>query len=291
MYDVIIIGKGPAGISGALYTVRAGLKTLIISNGWGSLEKAEKIQNYYGLQTAVSGMELLTAGVEQAKNLGVDFVDDEVVGLNGFDGVEIVGLKDNYKGNSLILCMGSPKKKLPFVNLDKFEGNGISYCGICDGFFYRDKKIAVIGYNEYMVHEAVELKDISSDLSVLTNGRALDLNEDGKKAISGLKVDEEKITGFYGEDYLLGVEFSSGRKEDFDGVFIAYGSASGMEMAMKTGLLTENGAVSTDEKQCTNLPNIFAAGDCTGGFKQIAVAVGEGAVAAKSTIEYVRLLK
>jgi len=291
MHDIIIIGGGPAGISASLYTVRAGLSTLIIAKGWGSLEKAEKIQNYYGLESDLTGKELLKNGLEQARKLGVDIILDEVVGLNGFDGIIVQGLKDEYRAKALILAMGSPRKKLPFKNLDEFEGKGISYCAACDGFFYREKKIAVIGYNKYMAHEATEIKGISSNVTVLTNGMPLDISENDLTLIDGLHTINEKIKGFYGDDYLLGVEFESGRKEDFEGVFLAYGSATGMEMALKTGLLNEKGAITVDEKQCTNLPSIFAAGDCTGGFKQVSVAVGEGAVAAKSALVYVRSLK
>ncbi|MCK5758090.1 MAG: NAD(P)/FAD-dependent oxidoreductase [Clostridiales bacterium] len=291
MYDTIIIGGGPAGISASLYTVRAGLSTLIIAKGWGSLEKAEKVQNYYGLGSDLTGKELLKNGLEQARKLGVDIIEDEIVGLNGFDGIIVQGLKDEYRGKVLILAMGSPRRKLPFKNLDEFEGKGISYCAACDGFFYRDKKIAVIGYNEYMAHEAVEIKEISSNVTVLTNEMPFDVLKKDMAMIDGLRTDSEKIKGFYGDEYLLGVEFESGRKEEYDGVFLAYGSATGMEMALKTGLIHEKGAITVDEKQCTNLPSIFAAGDCTGGFKQVSVAVGEGAVAAKSALEYIRSIK
>ena len=291
MYDIIIIGGGPAGISASLYTVRAGLSTLIIAHGKGSLEKAEKIENYYGIGSELNGNQLIGNGIEQAENLGVEIIDDEVVGLKGFDEMTLQCIGGEYIGKALIIAMGSPRKKLPFKNIEKFEGNGISYCAACDGFFYRDRKIAVIGYNEYMVHEAVEIRELSDNLTILTNGMPLEIEDADNGLIDGIAVDSEKIEDFYGDDYLLGIEFESGRKEDFEGVFIAYGSATGMEMALKTGLLTEDGIIVADEKQCTNLPNIFAAGDCTGGFKQVSVAVGEGAVAAKSAIEYVRSTK
>lgn len=291
MHDIIIIGGGPAGISASLYTVRAGLSTLIIAKGWGSLEKADNIQNYYGLGIETSGIELLENGIEQARTLGVDIVEDEVVSLGGFDQITVEALKGEYKAKALIIAMGAPHKKPPFKNLIGFEGMGISYCAACDGFFYKDKKIGVIGYNDYMAHEAAEIKEISSDLTILTNGLPLDISDGDRDKIEGIPIDNGKISGFYGDQFLEGVEFESGRKEGFEGLFLAYGSATGMEMALKTGLLTENGAITVDEAQCTNLPNIFAAGDCTGGFKQISTAVGEGAVAAKSAIGYVRGFK
>jgi len=291
MHEIIIIGGGPAGISASLYTVRAGLSTLIIAKGWGSLEKANNIQNYYGLGKETNGIELLGNGLEQARALGVDIIEDEVVSLEGFDQIIVEGLKDKYEAKALIIAMGAPHRKPPFKNLIGFEGMGISYCAACDGFFYKDKKIGVIGYNNYMAHEANEIKEISSDLTILTNGMPIDISDNDRDMIKGIPVDDEKIDGFYGGQFLEGVEFESGRKREFDGIFLAYGSATGMEMALKTGLLTENGAITVDENQCTNLPNIFAAGDCTGGFKQISTAVGEGAIAAKSAILYVRSLK
>ncbi len=291
MYDIIIIGKGPAGISSALYTLRAGYSTLIIAKDWGNLEKAEKIQNYYGLESTPTGKELLETGVRQALTLGAEVKDDEVVGLSGFETIEVKGKKGVYEGKALILCMGSPKRKFPAKDIEKFEGAGISYCAVCDGFFYKKKKLALIGYTGYMAHEAQELMDITDDITIITNGRSLDMSKKEMEMIKGIPVSEEKVKGFYGDEILGGIEFESGRREEYAGVFIAYGSASAMEMAMKTGLLTESGAIVVDSDQRTNLPHVFAAGDCTGGFKQIAVAVGAGAVAAKSAMEYLRTLK
>lgn len=288
MYDIIIIGSGPAGISASLYTVRAGLSTLIIAKDQGNLVKAHKIQNYFGSGTQATGLHLIENGIEQAKQLGVEFIEDEVVGLGGFDNITVKALKGEYKGRALVIAMGSPAKKMPFNNLVAFEGKGISYCSACDGFFYKDKKIALIGYNDYMAHEAMEVREISSDITLLTNGMPLEIEADNLDMIHTLRTDSEKIKGFYGDDYLLGVEFESGRREEYDGVFIAYGSATGADMALKTGLLSDNGYISADNKQCTNIPGIFAAGDCTGGFRQVSVAVGEGAEAGKSAIEYVR---
>jgi len=290
MYDVIIIGKGPAGISAALYTARANLRTLVISKDWGNLRKAEKVHNYYGADTETTGMDILESGVSQAKEFGVVFAEDEAVGLTAFDGIEVTGLSGKYKGKALILAMGAPKRKPPFENIERFEGNGISYCGACDGFFYKDRKIAVVGFNEFMLHEVMELSEITNDITILTNGMELDIADEYKAGMVRFNIEKEEIKGFYGNDTLEGVEFKSERREAYDGVFIAYGSASATDMAMKSGLLIEKGSISVDCDMRTNIPEIFAAGDCTGGFKQVAVAVGEGAIAAKSAIEYIRSL-
>ncbi|MBN2558089.1 MAG: NAD(P)/FAD-dependent oxidoreductase [Clostridia bacterium] len=291
VYDVMIIGKGPAGISASLYTLRAGLSTIVISKGGESLGMAEKIGNYYGVPGDSTGADLLDAGVAQAKALGAVMVEDEIAGLDAGDVIELTGMKGIYRGRSLILGMGAPKKKFKAVNLDKFEGRGISYCGICDGFFYKGKKIGVVGNKDYMAHEAMDLLNISDNLTILTNGMEIELEETKPGDINGLKIYKDQIKGFFGDEFLQGVEFASGRKEHFDGIFIAYGSASAAELAKKAGIMTENGVVVVDESQRTNIAGIFAAGDCTGGFRQVAVAVGEGAVAAKSVIEHLRSIR
>jgi len=288
MYDIIIIGKGPAGIQASLYTTRANMKTLIISNGWGALEKAENIENYYGIEKTISGIELLKEGVSQAKRLGVDFVDDEVVGVNGYESVEVTGLKGKYQGHSLIIAIGSARRKVHIPGLTSFEGKGVSHCAVCDGFFYRDKKIVVIGYKNYTAHEAYELKPFTNDITILTNGHTLQMSDEAKKLISGMNVIENKMVQIFGQDKVEGAKFENGEVINFDGAFVAYESASGSELAMKMGLELNNQDIVIDHRYCTNIPNIFAAGDCVGGFKQVSKSVGEGAIAAKSAIEFVR---
>ena len=288
MYDVIIIGRGPAGISASLYTSRANLRTLVISKDWGNLERAGKIHNYYGTDPDVSGMDILENGISQAMSFGVEFADDEIIGLNALDGIEAIGLRGLYKGRALILAMGAPKRKPSFENIGRFEGNGISYCVACDGFFYKDRKTAVIGYNDFMVHEAMELSGITKDITILTNSRPLEVSDENLSETAGFKLNDDEIKGFFGDEFLEGVEFKSGHKEEFDGVFIAYGSASCTELAMKAGILMENGAIVTGNDMQTNIPGIFAAGDCTGGLRQVSTAVGKGAAAARAVMGYLK---
>jgi thioredoxin reductase (NADPH) len=290
MYDVIIIGKGPAGISAALYTVRAGLKTLVIAKDRGALEKADRIENYFGVAGAISGRELLDNGEAQARRLGVNFSEDEAVSINGYENIEVTGLKESYKGICLILAPGKSRKKLSIKGMDVFEGKGLSYCTTCDGFFYRGKKTAIIGYNEYLAHEASELMAFTGDITIITNGRPLQLGK-FEESLGNLKVCNKGISAIYGDDALKGVIYEDGEKEEFDGVFMAYESPGASDLAYKSGILTSEGSIVTDREQKTNIPGIFAAGDCTGGFLQVSTAVGEGAAAAKSAIEFVRELK
>lgn len=288
MYDIIILGKGPAGIQASLYTARSNMKTLIIANGWGSLEKAEKIENYYGVPQPISGEELLYNGVKQAKALGVDFVEDEVVAINGYDEVEVTTLQGQYQAHALIIAIGSSRKKVRINGLTKFEGKGVSYCAVCDGFFYKDKTLGVLGYKDYTAHEAYELKPVTSNITIYTNGNELNMSEDAKQLIKGMKVVKEPIKEIIGTDKVSGAILATDESVVFDGLFVAYESASGSELALKMGLELDKQSIVVNEKFGTNIPHIFAAGDCIGGFKQVSKAVGDGAIAGKSAIEFVR---
>lgn len=172
MYDVIIIGSGPAGISAALYTQRGGLKTLIISKGSSSLEKAHKIQNYYGLVEEISGKELYKIGIEQAKRIGVEIIEDEVVQISNEKNFKVTTINAEYDATNVILATGINRKESTIKGIKEYEGKGISYCAVCDAFFFRGKDVAVIGDGNYAVHEAEILKpyffllsSISSDFN------------------------------------------------------------------------------------------------------------------------------
>ena len=170
MTDILIIGSGPAGISAALYAARAGMDTLVVSSGQSALFKAHMIENYYG--GSISGDELYKKGIAHAKELGVEIKEDQVVGL-GFDGDFIVtGEKSQYKAKAVIISTGSARKAPPLPGLSEFEGRGVSYCAVCDGFFHRGKNVAVLGSGTYALHEAMELSPIVESVTILTDGQA-----------------------------------------------------------------------------------------------------------------------
>ena len=177
MYDVIIVGAGPAGISASLYTVRRNLKTLIIYNEESALEKTKKIENYYGFENGINGEDLYKIGIKQAQNIGVEVIKDEVTNiqadyLNEKGHIFKVGtLNNEFEAKSVILATGNKKNKPNIKNMDKYEGKGISYCAICDGFFYKNKDVAVIGNGDYAIAEAMDLQNIARSITILTNGR------------------------------------------------------------------------------------------------------------------------
>lgn len=291
VYDAIIIGRGPAGISGAIYTTRANLSTLVIGRFDSVLLKADKVDNYYGFEQPISGKELLLAGENQVRRLGAEIIDDEVIGIEKDANFKIHGIKGSYEGRAVLLATGAPVIKAPVKNLNKYEGRGVSYCTTCDGFFYRNKKVGVLGYTDYAVHEAMELLPFTKDITVFTNGAPLRISDKYKEDLSRFRINEKKIKELYGDDVIEGLVLEDGSREAVNGLFVAYGSASSLSFALKMGIATDGKSIYVNEKMETNIPGLYAAGDCTGIFKQIAVAVGQGAIAARSMIETVRKIR
>lgn len=284
MTDILIIGSGPAGISAALYAARAGMDTLVISSGQSALFKAHMIENYYG--GSIPGDELYEKGIAQAKALGIEIKEDQVVGL-GFDGDFIVtGEKSQYKAKAVIIATGSSRKAPPLPGLSEFEGRGVSYCAVCDGFFHRGKNVAVLGSGTYALHEAMELSPIAESVTILTDGQAPEFSL--PDSVTNISVDTGKIKELTGEELLSSVVFEDGKALDVSGVFVAIGTAGSSDLARKLGAVTEGTKIAVNGEMATNIPGLYAAGDCTPGMLQVAKAVYQGAEAATSAIKFVR---
>ena len=284
-YDVIIIGAGPAGISASLYTVRANKKTLVLYEGLSSLEKTHKIENYYGFENGISGKDLYEIGIRQAKNLGVDVKKEEVIKIeidmdNNSNYKFIVTTSNNiYKSKVVILATGNKKNKPKITGIEKFEGKGVSFCAICDGFFYRNKNVAVIGSGDYAISETNDLINIVKDVTILTNGeKAPDFRADN------VKIETRGIKEIIGNDKVEEIELEDGTKIKTDGVFVAQGVAGSSDFAKKLGALTSKDKIVVNEKMETNISGLFACGDCTGGLLQVSKAVYEGAIAGLEAI-------
>lgn len=279
MYDVIIIGGGPAGVSAAIYTVRAGLKTLIIENGVNALGKAHLIQNYYG--SIMNGADMYQKGLEQASELGVEIINAEVVSaewLITFN-VQLAEKTEVLSSKALILATGTQPTSVPIPGVRDYEGRGVSYCAVCDGFFFRGKKVAVLGNGAYALHEAEYLKSLA-EVTILTNGLEI-----GNVTLPVIK---KRIVAVNGEQNLQSVSFEDGATLEVEGLFIALGTAGSSSLALKLGAMQDGKYVKIDEQGATNVPGLFAAGDCTGGLLQVAKAVYEGAKAGLSAIKFVK---
>ena len=276
MYDTIVIGKGPAGISGAIYAARAGKNTLVIGKDAGTLGMVKKIENYYGLKK-ISGAKLFNAGIEQIKELGCDILDAEVFGIS-YNKVYDYSVTTNvgeYRAKTVLIAVGMVRNKVKIENLEAFEGKGVSYCAVCDGFFYRGKNVIVIGGGEYALSEAEHLNRVAKTVSVFTNGAKNVFNTD-------LPVNTKKIKAIKGMNTVSGVITEDSEEIDTDGIFIAAGMASGIDIAKKIGIIIENNKIITDKNGETNIKGIYAAGDCMSELMQIATAVSTGAVAGNS---------
>lgn len=282
MKQLVIIGQGPAGISAALYAVRGGADVTVIANGAGALARAGLIQNYYGFENGISGRELIEAGVRQAEKLGVRMVRGELFGIEyAEEGFAVKTSAGTLDAGAAVIACGTQRNTPPIAGIDAFDGRGVSYCAVCDAFFFRGKKVGVVGSGAYAASEYEVLKGVIQDVTALTNGEAPQFS---------LPCDTRKIARLEGGDALERVVFEDGSAEAFDGLFIACGTAGAFELSRKLGLETANGKIVTDERRATNVPGIFAAGDCTAGMQQIAKAVCDGMIAGTEALKYLKAL-
>jgi len=286
MHDVLIIGKGPAGISAALYAARAGLKILVAGKNIGALEKARAIENYYGMEKTVSGAELAERGINQIKNLGVEIIETEVTGVNLEENFITETTAGEIFSKTVILATGAARESPPIQNLSIFEGNGVSHCAVCDAFFFRGKDVAVLGAGAYALREAEALLPLVNSVSVLTNG-----GEPAASFPQKIVLIKNKISLLEGENKLEKICFEDGGELEIAGLFVAVGVAGSAELARKIGAEIENGYVSVNSRQETSVPGLYAAGDCTGGMKQIVKAAYEGAVAGTEVVKFINSSK
>jgi thioredoxin reductase (NADPH) len=219
----------------------------------------------------------------QAKNLGVEFQEDEIFHISWNGGLALEGRAASYEAKAVLLATGSERKTAKVPGIRELEGRGVSYCAICDAFFYRGKDVALLGNEEYAIHEMGQLLPVVKSVTLLTNGEELKA-----EVPANVRVIETPLASVDGSDTVEGVTFTDGASLETAGVFVALGSAGAAALARKAGAMTEGRNIRVNDKMETNVPGLYAAGDCTGGLLQISKAVGEGAVAAMSMISFVR---
>lgn len=285
MSKVVIVGGGPAGISAALYTVRAGLNTTVIHHGAGALNRAHAIENYYGFALPVAGEALATSGIEQARRLGARIVEEEVIGIGFADTLVVQTTAARYPADYVVLATGSPRTAPRIPGLSEHEGAGVSYCAVCDAFFYRGRNVAVLGEGEYALHEVQALLPVVRSVTLVTNGKT-----PSAAVPEDVRLDTREVAAIEdAEDAGLRIRFTNGGVLPVSGVFVAYGVAGSAELARKVGALTDGNRIAVDpSSMATNVPGLYAAGDCTGGMLQISKAVYEGALAGTSIVRAAR---
>lgn len=280
MYDVIIIGSGPAGISAAIYLKRAKKNILIVSNGKSALQKAHKIENYYGIEN-ISGEELHKVGIKQVERIGVPIEKDEVINISFDRHFIVTTVNREFEAKKVIIATGTNRMAPNIKGIKEFEGKGVSYCAICDAFFYRNKDVAVIGNGNYAIHEAKQLKPVAKSVTILTDGKEMVQNRDA----SDFDVEETPIREFRGGNRIEEVEFDNNNTKKIDGVFVAIGTASSTDLAKKIGAVVKNNNIVVNENMETTVKGLYACGDCTGGLLQVNKAVYEGAIAALDIVK------
>ncbi len=276
--------QGLLGISASLYTKRANLNTLVIYNEDATLEKADKIDNYYGFTNGISGEELYKTGIEQAKNIGVDIKKEELLKIeHGLNEFKVSTTNGEYTSKAVIIAIGNKKKAPKIKGIKEYEGKGISYCAICDGFFYRNKNVAVLGNGNYAISETNDLINIAKEIVILTNGKEIpQVRAENVSAIS------KEIKEIRGEQRVEEIEFEDNTKLKIDGIFIAEGVAGIREISKKLGIITDEDKILVNENMETNIQGIYACGDCTGGLYQISKAVYQGTVAGLEATKYLK---
>ncbi|WP_028578510.1 NAD(P)/FAD-dependent oxidoreductase [Desulfomicrobium escambiense] len=289
--DILIIGQGPAGLSAAIYTARAGMRTLIV----GCAPKVAgdyEIDNYFGFTEPITGKELIERGRAQAAKFGVEMRCDRVLAMHHNGDQKFVAKTEDgeIEATALVLATGVSRVRPGIANLGDYEGKGVSYCVSCDGYFMRGKPVMVVGEANFAANQALELLQYTPSVQVCTQGKAPEMSEEflWRLRESGIPVLQSKITSLAGNGGLEQVVMDGGEQIDAQGLFIAMGQASSNDFAYSLGLVRNGQFIDTDREQRTNIPGVFAAGDCVGRFLQISVAVGEGALAGRAAISHVK---
>ena len=298
-YELAIIGGGPAGYSAGIYAVRSGIKTAIFdkAGGGGLALLSPKIENYCGFE-AISGLDLMEKMKQHASKYADLHFNEEVVDVFKEDNEFMVKTNQKtYKVKAVILCMGTDYRKLGAPGEQELQGKGVSYCATCDGFFFKGKKVAVIGGGNSALIESIFLKQIGCETVYLIHRRdqlraekAYEDEARSKQVSFMLNKIVERIIGDQKVDQVEVKDTRSGEVSQLsvDGVFVSIGEIPQNELAKKLGVsLDDAGFVEVDRKMRTNVDGVYAAGDITGGLRQVVTACAEGAVAALSSTESV----
>jgi thioredoxin reductase (NADPH) len=304
MHDLIIIGGGPAGLTAGLYTARARLDVLLLERlaPGGQVLTTDWVENYPGFPDGISGFELVERMKTQAENFDLPIRLEEVMGLESSPEKKIVTTnKGQLEARALLIATGATPKKLGIEGEELLMGKGVSYCATCDGPFYKDQEVVVIGGGDTALEEAIFLTRFASTIHLAHRRdelRAVKLLQDRAMAQEKIKFIWDTIPlKILGENGVEGIELKNVKTGDISrreaqGVFIFIGTEPNADLIKGIVEQDENGFVVTDEKMETSVPGVFAAGDIRSKpWRQIATAVGEGATASFYAEKYLEDLQ
>jgi thioredoxin reductase (NADPH) len=250
------------------------------------------IDNYFGFEETISGRELIERGRRQAARFGAIVREEKVLSVHHGElgGFAVKTDKGEYRACSVILAAGVSRSRPKIPGIGDYEGKGVSYCVSCDGFFFKGKPVVVAGEGVFAANQALELLNYTPDVTICTLGKEPSYPEDfaSRLARDGVKTLTSPITALSGNPGLESVTLEGGAVLPAQGLFIALGEASSTDFAYTLGVVRKGNFIEADPEMKTSVEGVFAAGDCTGGFLQIAVAVGEGALAGKSAITWLK---
>lgn len=297
IYDIIIIGGGPSGLTAAVYARRADKTVLVMEKGTfgGQITSSPKVENIPGF-ISVSGNEFADKLMEQAMELGAEVECLEAFSIENGDVKKVVTDDGDYYAKAVIIATGTRHRLLGLPKEEEFIGNGISFCAVCDGAFYKDKTVAVIGGGNSALQEAILLSSLCEKVYLIQN---LSFFTGEEKLISEMKtipniipITDSTVTALKGEDALKGITIITGGESqdiDIDGMFTAIGLIPELEPFNKLIRVNPYGYADSDESCMTNVDGIFVAGDCRSKrIRQVATAVSDGAIAALGAIDYIK---
>ena len=295
MYDIIIIGAGPSGLTAALYALRANKKVLIFekSNYGGQIINTLNIENYPSYEH-ISGYDLATKLYNQVKSLGAEFKYEEVIKINKKK--EVTTSKDTYKAKAIIISTGLKSRNLNIENEKDLIGKGISYCATCDGAFYKNKTVAVVGGGNTAVEEALYLTDIAKKVYLIHRRDTFTSDE---STLNKLKeknniefIYNSNVTKLNSKEKLESIQVTDSKQTTkeikIDGLFVAIGKIPQNEVFSKIIKLDDNGYIITNKDYKTNIDGIYASGDCINKkIRQIVTATNDGAIASINAVKYI----
>ncbi len=295
-YELAVIGAGPAGVAAGIYAIRAGISTIVIEEKMvgGQIVISPWIENYPGYEN-ISGMELADIFKNHLKKYVEPHELEPVKSISkAGEGFEVVTSKGKYEVKAVIFATGATYRMLNVPGENKFSGKGISFCATCDGFFFKDKKVAVIGGGNAAAIEALYLKNLGIDVHLIHRRDQLRAEKTYQEELERKGVHivyNTVVCCFNGDQKLESIELKDvnseeRRTEEFDGAFVSVGLVPNTELAKNLGVdLNDNGYIKVDDFQRTSVRGVYAAGDITGGARQIVTSCAQGAQAALASTE------
>jgi len=294
-HDLIVLGGGPTAIGCAIYAARFALDVLVIGKIFGGLiVTTHLVENYPGI-TSTSGQGLMDMFKDHMNSLSIPYITDEIRSIENADDHFILhSFFQKFKAKSVVIATGSERKKLGIPGEEEFAGRGVSYCATCDGPFYKDKIVCVIGGSDSAAKEALFLSQNVKKVYIIYRGEEIRAEPINKKRVEeNHKIEiiyRTNIVEIKGDNTVKSVIFDNGTEFKVDGVFIEVGSIPNSDLAKRIGVKTnEKDEIIINRKSETNIPGIFAAGDVADApFKQAITGVAEGVAAAYSAFDYIK---